>query len=38
MAKDPDQRYATTIELANAAHDAITTLAIGDQVVFHLPA
>ena len=25
MAKDPDQRYATTVELANAAHDAITT-------------
>ncbi len=25
MAKGPDQRYATTIELANAAHDAITT-------------
>jgi serine/threonine kinase PknH len=25
MAKDPDQRYATTIELADAAHDAITT-------------
>jgi serine/threonine-protein kinase len=24
MAKNPDQRYATTIELANAAHDAIT--------------
>jgi serine/threonine protein kinase len=24
MAKDPDQRYATTVELANAAHDAIT--------------
>ena len=25
MAKDPEQRYATTIELANAARDAITT-------------
>jgi serine/threonine protein kinase, bacterial len=25
MAKDPDQRYATTVELANAAQDAITT-------------
>ena len=25
MAKDPDQRYATTVELANAAHNAITT-------------
>jgi serine/threonine protein kinase len=25
MAKDPDQRYATTIELADAAHDALTT-------------
>ena len=25
MAKHPDQRYATTVELANAAHDAITT-------------
>jgi serine/threonine protein kinase len=25
MAKDPDQRYATTVELARAAHDAITT-------------
>jgi serine/threonine protein kinase len=25
MAKGPDQRYATTIELANAAQDAITT-------------
>src|ERR1700758_1801425 len=25
MAKDPDQRYATTVELASAAHDAITT-------------
>ena len=25
LAKDPDQRYATTVELANAAHDAITT-------------
>jgi serine/threonine protein kinase len=25
MAKDPDQRYATTIELAEAARDAITT-------------
>jgi serine/threonine-protein kinase len=24
MAKDPDQRYATTVELATAAHDAIT--------------
>jgi serine/threonine protein kinase, bacterial len=24
MAKDPDQRYGTTVELANAAHDAIT--------------
>jgi serine/threonine-protein kinase len=24
MAKDPDARYATTVELANAAHDAIT--------------
>ncbi len=25
MAKEPDQRYATTVELADAAHDAITT-------------
>ncbi len=25
MAKNPDQRYATTVELAIAAHDAITT-------------
>jgi serine/threonine protein kinase len=25
MAKDPDQRYSTTVELADAAHDAITT-------------
>ena len=25
MAKDPDQRYATTVELTDAAHDAITT-------------
>ena len=25
MAKDPDQRYATTIELMNAARDALTT-------------
>jgi len=25
MAKDPDERYATTVELADAAHDAITT-------------
>ena len=25
MAKDPDHRYATTVELAKAAHDAITT-------------
>jgi serine/threonine protein kinase len=25
MAKDPDQRYATTLELANAARDAMTT-------------
>jgi serine/threonine-protein kinase len=25
MAKDPDQRYATTVELASAAHDVITT-------------
>jgi serine/threonine-protein kinase len=25
MAKDPDNRYATTVELASAAHDAITT-------------
>jgi serine/threonine kinase PknH len=25
MAKNPDQRYATTVELANAAHNAITT-------------
>jgi serine/threonine kinase PknH len=25
MAKDPDQRYATTVELADAAHNAITT-------------
>ncbi|MFZ0903057.1 MAG: serine/threonine-protein kinase [Mycobacterium sp.] len=25
MAKNPDNRYATTVELANAAHDAITT-------------
>jgi serine/threonine protein kinase len=25
MAKDPEQRYATTVELADAAHDAITT-------------
>src|SRR6185437_6753581 len=24
MAKDPDRRYATTVELATAAHDAIT--------------
>jgi serine/threonine protein kinase len=24
MAKNPDERYATTVELANAAHDAIT--------------
>ena len=24
MAKDPDQRYATTVELASAAHDAVT--------------
>ncbi|WP_197520585.1 serine/threonine-protein kinase PknH/PknJ [Mycobacterium sp. E2479] len=24
MAKDPDDRYATTVELADAAHDAIT--------------
>jgi serine/threonine protein kinase, bacterial len=24
MAKDPDQRFATTVELASAAHDAIT--------------
>jgi|GEM_PF-5383689 hypothetical protein len=24
MAKDPDQRYTTTVELAAAAHDAIT--------------
>jgi serine/threonine-protein kinase len=24
LAKDPDQRYATTVELANAAHNAIT--------------
>jgi serine/threonine protein kinase len=24
MAKDPDNRYATTVELANAAHDAVT--------------
>ncbi len=24
MAKNPDNRYATTVELANAAHDAIT--------------
>ncbi|ETZ96373.1 kinase domain protein [Mycobacterium kansasii 824] len=24
MAKDPDNRYATTVELADAAHDAIT--------------
>lgn len=24
MAKDPNQRYATTVELADAAHDAIT--------------
>ncbi len=26
MAKDPNQRYATTIELADAAHNAITVL------------
>jgi serine/threonine kinase PknH len=25
MAKDPDQRYASSVELADAAHDAITT-------------
>jgi serine/threonine-protein kinase len=25
MAKDPDQRYATAVELVDAAHDAITT-------------
>src|SRR3984893_2329447 len=25
MAKDPDNRYATTVELADAAHDAVTT-------------
>jgi serine/threonine protein kinase len=25
MAKDPNDRYATTVELADAAHDAITT-------------
>jgi serine/threonine protein kinase len=25
MAKDPDHRYPTTVELASAAHDAITT-------------
>jgi serine/threonine protein kinase len=25
MAKDPDQRYATTVDLARAAHNAITT-------------
>jgi serine/threonine-protein kinase len=25
MAKDPNDRYATTVELAHAAHDAITT-------------
>ena len=25
MAKDPNERYATTVELADAAHDAITT-------------
>ena len=25
MAKDPDQRYATTVEFADAAQDAITT-------------
>ena len=25
MAKDPDNRYATTVELADAAHNAITT-------------
>ena len=25
MAKDPDQRYATTVELTDAAHNAITT-------------
>jgi len=25
MAKDPDHRYATTVELADAAHNAITT-------------
>jgi serine/threonine-protein kinase len=25
MAKEPDQRYATTVELAVAAHDAVTT-------------
>ncbi len=27
MAKDPDQRYATTLELAHAAHDAVAVLA-----------
>jgi serine/threonine-protein kinase len=25
MAKDPNRRYATTVELASAAHDAVTT-------------
>lgn len=31
MAKDPDDRYATTVELADAARDAITTPIPGPQ-------